>query len=144
MRSFKDANGREWRIVVNVRTAKAVKDMAGINLFALFSDEANRLFGDPISLVNVLYVLCAEQCQAKTISEADFAEALFGDAIEQAANALLEEVRDFFPSSRRKLIQATIDKAKELQTGAESRILEDLAKLDPMPSSKRSIKSRAP
>ena len=119
--------------------------MTGINLFALFGEEAAKLFGDPITLVNVLYVLCRHQCMARQMSDEDFGPALIGDTLEQAANALLEEVRDFFPASRRRILQATIDKSRELQQEAETTLLNQINRLTPASlqktSSKRSTKS---
>lgn len=129
MKTFKDAAGREWQIVVDVGTAKAARDLRGVDLFKLHSSEAERVFSDPCLLVDVLYVLCRQQCEIRSISDEDFGRAMVGDAIEDGANALLGAVADFFPSPRRLLLQRQMAKAEELASevmSAANRAIEQL------------------
>lgn len=139
MKTFKDNSGREWKLTVNVGTAKQVKDRLGVDLFRLFDTEAERLFSDPCLLVDTLYVLCEKQCKEFTVTEggntrplndAEFGEAMFGDAIEHAAEALLNEVLDFFPSSRRKILREVVNKSEAAAKIMEAQAIEAIQKLD--------------
>lgn len=130
MRTFKDSDNREWTLTVNVGTAKAVKALAGVNLFALHTTEAERVFGDPCLLVNVLYVLVRDQCAARHMTDEDFGRGMVGDSIESAANALLSEVAFFFPSARRELLLKQMSKAQEMTDQIMARASERLDTLD--------------
>lgn len=129
MKQFKDTAGRDWQVVVNVGQIERVRDLAKVDLYSLFGDEAKRLFADPVLLVNTLYVMCREQADARKMSDVDFGQAFDGDVLEAGANALLEEVLSFFPSSRRRILRATVDKSMELSQQLEEKALAKIAAL---------------
>ncbi len=128
MKAFKDAQGRSWEIVVNVVTAKRVRDLCGgIDLLTILNppavdkegnplpltpeqEETAKVLRDSYTLVMVLWVLCQKQCEEKGVSEEDFGGSLVGDPIEQAQDALVQEVVNFFPLSRRVIYQKIVDK----------------------------------
>lgn len=130
MHNFRDALGRDWSLVVNVGTAKKVRTLVKVDLFALYQSEAQRVFADPCLLVDVLYVLCQEQCKQRGISDEQFGEGLLGDAIEHASSALLEEVADFFPSSRREILRQTLRKSEQIAEQMTQRAQNAIEKLD--------------
>ncbi|HEX5442603.1 MAG TPA: hypothetical protein VFW87_02185, partial [Pirellulales bacterium] len=79
---------------------------------------------------DVLYVLCKEDADAKQVSDEDFGRALGGDAIQAAAEALVEELIDFFPDERsrqalRKVVGAGREVRAKLLDHAET-MLEEL------------------
>ena len=116
MRTFKDNAGRTWTVAVNVGAIKAVKDALAVNLVdgTVNGNMMERLAGDPILLADVLYVLCREECEARQVSDIDFGRSLAGDSIDSATEALLEELVDFFPSSRRGLLRNVLVKYRKL------------------------------
>ena len=129
MKTFKDTAGRTWQIAMNVTVAKRVKSALGVDLLQLGSEAGNpedhlftRLHTDPCFLVDVLYVVCLTEAEAKNITDEQFGEAMAGDAIDQATKALLEEIVDFSPSPRdreraRRVLQKAnvmIDKAQDV------------------------------
>jgi hypothetical protein len=126
MKSFKDANGITWDIKVTVGVAETVKDLTSVNLFDLYGAEANRVFADPINLVNVLYAACKTQCDERKITDIHFGESMFGDALEEGATALLEALADFFPQRRKATMLTMLAKsqaaAKILETEAAEKI----------------------
>lgn len=130
MKTFKDASGRDWEIAVNVGGAKAVRELLSVDLFRLHSTEAERVFSDPCLLVDVLYVLCKDQCQIRKLDAEDFGRQMLGDAIEDGANALLGAVADFFPSQRRGLLAKQMAKAEELTAEMMAAASQALDKLD--------------
>src|SRR3954469_2738802 len=101
MKQFKDAEGRVWEISVNVMNVKRVRDLLNVDVLKLFEDEGAKVMSDPCTLVNVLYVLCQKQADAANVTDEMFGQAMVGNALEDGATALLEDVVAFFPESRR-------------------------------------------
>lgn len=111
--NFTDNKGRQWTIPVNVGTAKRVLDGRGVNLFEIFADDnAVKLLGNPMLLVDVLYLLVQDQAKDKGVSDVDFGASLTGDAIEHASDALLEAIANFSPTRRAELQRKMILKGK--------------------------------
>jgi hypothetical protein len=121
MQSFKDAAGRDWHVAINVAAVKRVKAARDIDLVAAVDPEARlleRLAGDPILLVDVLYVLCQPQAQAQNVSDEQFGEALWGESLDRAIDAFLEALTDFFPQARRGVLRDLLAKWRALETKA--------------------------
>jgi hypothetical protein len=121
MKTFKDINGRDWLIAVNVTAIKRVRDLANFDLLSVAEDKNSvlRLSSDPILLVDVLYALVKPQADGVQISDVNFGEALgSGDVIEAAAAALLEDLADFFPAHRRGPLKAALAKVRKIQSKA--------------------------
>ncbi len=103
MKTFKDEAGRTWTLAVNVSAIKRVRDLIDVDLMQLVEGEAKlieRLYTDPILLVDVLYAICKPQADKESVTDEQFGEAMAGDAIELATTALLDDIISFFPSSR--------------------------------------------
>jgi hypothetical protein len=134
MHSFNDTAGRQWRIIVNVRSIRRVRDMAGIDLMqSAGGDLLGRIASDPVLLVDILWALCEPQATAAGITADDFAEAMLGDAIAEATTAFLGDLVGFFPSQTRSLLQRVLDAAATQQVKAQhladAKITELLARL---------------
>jgi hypothetical protein len=89
-------------------------------LEALEGTLIEKLSADPILLCDVLFALVKPEADSKAISDTDFGKALAGDAIELATTALLEELVDFFPEARRRVLQKALSKLKVWQNKALS------------------------
>jgi len=114
MRSFKDTEGRQWVVRVSVDTLKRVKALLGVDLTeAATGDLMGRLADDPVLLADVLYAVCQPEAEGRDISDEAFGRALGGDAIDEAADALIGALVDFFPKRRR----ALLEKAKQKLDG---------------------------
>jgi hypothetical protein len=127
MKTFTDTAGRTWTIAVNVDTLKRVRALVNVNLLEVIEGTLiEKLIADPILLCDVLFAAVKPEADAKSISDVDFGKALAGDAIELATTALLEELVDFFPEARRRVLQKALQKLKTWQTKvlqvAESRL----------------------
>jgi len=135
MPQFKDEQGRTWDLsagpVLNVASAKRVKDLRSVDLFKLFSAEAERLFTDPALLVDVLFILCQRQADKAGVSDEQFGEGLVGDALERAANALMDAVADFFPQSKRQTLRAIKEKGQQIGRAIEAQALKAIAAVNP-------------
>lgn len=141
MHTFKDAHGRSWNIVVSVGPAKNVRNRCEVDLLTMFDSggAAQKLFSDPCLLVDVLYVLCESQCSNYTVtkdgntrrlSDIEFGEGMVGDTLEHAANALLQEVIDFFPQSRQEIYRKMVSKSEAAAKIIHQRAMEEIDKMD--------------
>ena len=117
MRVFKDNAGRSWSVCINVDAIKRVRKLLDVNLLEIASGQLiEQLANDPVLLCNVLYVVVKPEADAQKISDEDFGRAMAGDAIEHATTAFLEELVDFFPSGRRRVLAKAMGKLRTLQS----------------------------
>lgn len=118
MATFKDENGREWMVRVDVPAVKRLREH-GLDILGIFDDGFKpiaELADDPCRLVDSLWIVCQEQAEKDGIGEEAFARRLFGDAIGDALNALVEAVADFFPNpKRRDALKAALRKIREAE-----------------------------
>lgn len=119
MKTFTDCMGRTWTVTINVGTIKRVKTMLGINLLEAITDDlAEKLKNDVCMLVDVLYVICKNEADAKNITDENFGEAMAGDALENATNAFLDELIDFFPAEKKMILRKAINKVNQAEKKA--------------------------
>lgn len=108
MQTFKDAEGREWIVELNVRAIREIKARTGVNLSELMSldfDSANSVseaLMDTMTVSDMLWVVCESQ---RTISKEDFESAIKGDVVEAAESALMESVIEWFPKRKREVLR---------------------------------------
>jgi hypothetical protein len=101
LKRFKDLRGDEWDVAVTVAGIKRVREHLKVDLLGVLDGELlGELLKDPILLVDIIYVLCEDQAQKRSISDEDFGRAMAGDPIEAATQALLDEIVAFCPSPR--------------------------------------------
>lgn len=106
MATFKDRNGDTWTLDVHIGTLRTVKQRLNIDLLNVMGTNLlQELAGDPENLVDVLYVLCSQQCDERGKSDMEFGRLLVGDAIEDAMNALVGALIDFFPKRQREMLR---------------------------------------
>ncbi len=119
MKTFRDNAGRTWSVCLNISAIKRVRDLAGVDLLeAVGGRLLEKLTTDPVLLCDVLYAVCRDEAENKSVSDEDFGCALAGDAVEHATTALLEELVDFFPQARRQVLGKALEKMKALQERA--------------------------
>lgn len=130
MKSFTDNTGKQWEINVNVNTIERVRDLCGIRLDKLFDDNLSLLeavLDDPLRLTDVLWAVVGDGGD-----KVAFLMSLAGDALESAANALVEATIDFFPNpKRRHLLRETIRKAWAAVNATADKATAILDGLDP-------------
>ena len=123
MRSFKDNQGRQWSVEVNVTAIKRVRGLTGEDLMQVIEGTLiEKLIRDPVLLCDVVYAICKPEADACSVSDEEFGKAMAGDAIEAATTAVLEELVGFCPSPRDRanlgrVLQATrkvMDRARDL------------------------------
>ncbi len=119
MKTFKDNAGRSWTITVNVDAIKRVRSLLEVNLMeAVEGKLLEQLVSDPVLLCDIIYVLCKPEAESQQISDEDFGRSMAGDAVEHATTALLEELVEFFPLPKRRLLTKALEKLKTLEAKA--------------------------
>jgi len=115
MREFIDEQGRTWGVHVDIEAIRKVRAKLGYDLTKAMDSKDNlqSLVDDVVMLVDVLHVICLEQCEHLGVTAEDFAKALYGDAISRATEALMESIIDFFPQGRGKILRQLWEKSRE-------------------------------
>lgn len=107
-RTFYDSAGRLWTPRIRVGELKRVKHLCGIDLLELvqptqperFAQLMARLLAEPILLIDILYCVCKDECDARGMTDEDFGRAMAGDVLDAAFDAILAAIIDFFPHRR--------------------------------------------
>ncbi len=141
MRSFTDNLSRVWHFGINAYVVKVIKDLVKVDIYRLIDDNfrpLSELLMDTVRFVDLLWVLCREQAQARDVSERSFAEGLGGDALQDAAEAFTQELIDFFPDrSGRAAVRKLHQTQKELARLMAEQAAEQLSLLDPEVEAKK-------
>lgn len=121
MPSFKDNQGREWLIRIDVSAIRRVRSKYGIDLANVFSDSAeiDKLQSDVCATVDVIHELVIDQATTLGVTPEQFGQSLAGDSLEAACEAFVGAALDFLPQSKRRLLQQVVDGQREIQTQAE-------------------------
>ena len=131
MKTFTDNAARAWTIQGNVDALKRVKSLLEVDLMeAVDGKLLQRMLDEPILLCDIIYALCKPQADAASVTDEDFGRAMAGDAIDNATQALLEELVDFFPQRRRALLTKVLDKLKKLDSLALATVTDRIEKID--------------
>lgn len=144
MTSFRDNAGREWLLEINSYFAKLVKARTGVNIGRFLDDGLKPLvefLSDPITFVDVLFVLVSEQAEKRGVTDEQFGRALGGDAAEAAVKAFTEAFELFCQPRQRKMIRALAAKGEMVAEAQTELALKALADLDPI--SLRSVTNSA-
>ena len=114
MKSFTDRNGESWDLDLNIGAAMRLKSRLDIDIEnAVTFDKSNnpdnvslleKIAEDSILLFNIIFVLCEKQIQDRHLTQEQFAERFTGDTIEQATDALLDELVNFSRPAKRKVL----------------------------------------
>lgn len=138
-RGFTDNAGRHWSIDVTLATVRRVKRLLDVQLLDAVDPEAElcaRLGVDACLLADLLYVVCLPQADERGVSDEEFGRALAGDAVEEASEALLRAVVDFFPNRvQRAHRHKLLDRAKSLQTHLQTQVQSQMDRAWPEPPS---------
>ena len=129
MSQFSDNNGRKWTLALDAPAIRKVRkacsytyeNAAGqsitrsVNLSDGTGEAYGRMADDPVLLIDVLWLLCEEQAEKANVSDVQFGQALVGDAIERATEAVLDAIKDFFPHAKRALMTAVAAKDRKIR-----------------------------
>lgn len=139
MTSFKDSAGREWRLKITIQALRDVRAQLGFDLHSVLAgiisgeptDDARKLFGDPIQFFDVLYVLCREQAKERVLDDVAFGQSFDAETWEAAQDAMLGALVFFSPDPHVRELKAKIlAKGKAVGNLALSRAAKELEEAD--------------
>jgi len=127
MRTFYDENHQQWKLHLTWDKAEQIaarcerpdstpENRKTFDLFNLTNKEQieSLLLEDPYTgrfnvnngrcLVNVMYVLCEEQCKEREMTDVQFGEMLMSSTFALARQAFMEELVNFIPDSERRTL----------------------------------------
>lgn len=116
--SWRDNNGREWAIILDVNAIKRVRVLLGVDLLNLVSagaDLLGRLDSDPVFLCDVAYAVCKPDADRAGVTDEMFGSAFPPDGTEQVFSAIVEAIICFFPMAKRPAIRAVVEKRLRLR-----------------------------
>ena len=99
MKSIQDANGTTWNIRLDVGVIEDIDEVIPNFSTTLAKNQgqlAELLWTDAVSVVKILYVVCAEQVKSRNMTPKQFGRSFDRDAIDRATDALFEEIVCFF------------------------------------------------
>ena len=116
MQSFKDKSGKAWSFDLNIASWRRVKSETGIDLADLTPSDGKTMLdklADPVTLMEVLYVLCVPASERQNIKGEDFMSGMSMQTVEAAADALLEEIANFSLPATRNLLMRLLKSSKK-------------------------------
>ena len=135
MQVFKDVNGEEWTIDLNLRTARDIRRRMQARKEQFenvdFLDYATLLFAlnDYFFLADLLEVVLEPQIQDRELTPGQFGELLKGETIANARAAFVAEYVDFFPEPTAKAkILAVVEKNDQARKAIDEAILTEAEK----------------
>jgi hypothetical protein len=99
MKTFCDAAGREWQMVLNIYALTRIRDGVGVNLARPGQDLA-AVIGDDLTFSAILWEMVRDQARQLGLSQEQFLAGLTGEVLEQAKPLFVEELISFFPKLR--------------------------------------------
>lgn len=132
MRTFKDTNGREWRVDLNVTVIRQIRQLTGCDLgnASLDGDVVETVMSNVERFADVLFASIKEQADAEDVTDVEFGRALNGDVISEALDVFLAELVDFFPETKRPVLRAVIDKIREAERAVMAAATKKVCDLD--------------
>lgn len=135
MSSFTDTRGEKWTISVNFGTAHKLKQELEIDLLSHLKDPKEAmtfmvsLDEDPFQLGQIIYTLAKPEKAGLTVD--DLFAALDSEKADEAYQALIEAVIDFFPTRLRAQMKKLFAKSIALQTEQMEQLMQEVeAKID--------------
>ena len=131
MREFRDDQGRPWQLALTVAAAMRVKDNVTVEIdgekkpfdlvdVAAIATTMQVLRGQYTTIAETLYFMLLPQMESKGVSKEQFLDGMRGDALDEAAKCLEQELVDFFPKRLRELVALLVAK----MAGASDELLE--------------------
>lgn len=131
MAQFTDNAKRDWSLSLNVNVLKLIKRELDVDLLDLAHGSVlDRLANDPALLVDVLYLIAKPQADRQGVTAEQFGEAMVGDALDAASEALVDALVEFLPGKKRALLTKLMTKVKDAEQLMMDRLEQEIDELD--------------
>jgi len=118
MHSFTDTRGTTWDVSITIAEVKRIKARIDMDVAQISPELIGRIVDEPELLGDLLWCLCERQAEERQLDDVAFFGRLAGDALDQATNAFLEELVDFFPPWRGAPLRKALTKLTQLERRA--------------------------
>lgn len=115
MATFLDRAKRSWVLRIDLGRAQRIRDEFGVDLLA-WSERTFEQLQDPFTLGGIIWTLIEADATRRNVTIDDWNAAIDGNVIEQAGEALLEAIIDFFPPRKQELMRKMAADAKAIET----------------------------
>lgn len=123
--TFTDSKNQSWTLSLNAPLVRKIQQATGINLTDLKSDPFERLAMDPLTLADVIWILCETQAKDAGLSAEEFLTQIAPN-IDDAVAALEASVTNFFPASKRSLLLSLRSQNATMTENATTKAMETL------------------
>lgn len=109
--SFRDKRGREWSTRFSVGLAMRLKDEAELDVEKVFDREGSfvkKLLDEQYRLIQAIEIVTEEQRRSLEVSRKDFLEAIDGEVLDAAFDALLIGIAGSLPKLQRRALIAMV------------------------------------
>lgn len=119
--TFRDAKDRTWNLSLSIGLAKKIRDEVGVD-FGNISDGSvfAELATDPYKFAATLWLMVESQAKAKPgreeVTPEDFAEALTGDVLDSASEALVAAIINFTRGPMRPAVKSILEATRADQS----------------------------
>ena len=131
---FKDKNGKQYSLCMNIGNARKVKKLYNVDLLdaqeALKSvslDNEETRNSNTMKLIDIAFSLAESNAEGKTLDEDSFYESLNGEAINDLSMAFLHALEDFTPSPAMKMI---LKRSRAMIEKTQADLVEQVKSLD--------------
>ena len=119
MHAFKDRTGRDWTLDMTCGRAAQIRAVTGVDVTNVTQPEPRCLMQmteDPYLAMDVIWVLVEPQAQARGVSKAEWLDALTGNEMSEASEALQDEIIFFSPDRhpRKKVLLAAAEASRRV------------------------------
>lgn len=131
MRMFTDTAGEEWGVSVPISAAKRVRQLTGIDLYDVNDGSLFKQLDNPITLVDVLYVLCKPEADARGVDDVTFGSRVPPSALEEITDAIVvESAAMLYPAARREAVLELWRRIRDVRGRLAATLIERLGKID--------------
>lgn len=123
--SFRDAQGRTWHLLLTIGRARAIREATGVDVGRVedgtFFVQLRR---DPETFAAVLWLLCEKQAELLNppLTPAMFVEALDGNSLDAAREAIAQAVISFTPAAVRGPLEIVLRKTNEAEAAGMAEV----------------------
>ncbi len=112
MRTFKDKNGNEWRIEMDLACVSRIKYDVGVNV--LDADNFSKFLENYLVFADMIWAAVSLDAFGRGITKDQFFDGLGGDILAEAIEAFNQALFDFFPQKEsREMMRAVYQKFSE-------------------------------
>jgi hypothetical protein len=117
VRSFVDELGKRWVINIRVSAIERVRGECAVDLMRLLTEQeySKAMMEDVAKQAAIITAVCRPQLDAEKMSDEQFKDLLHGQHLEDAMDALVRSIIDFFPNRQQaKGLMLALDRAQAL------------------------------